>query len=144
MATLKSGELGETSASGLEANRAADSHREFGDRAEQSGDPLVAVREYEQAVGLNPSEQNYFAWGTELLLHRAIKPAAEVFEKATTLHPKSARMLAGLGAALYASGSYDDAARRVCAASDLQPADPTPSLFLGKRKKPHPDPLPCS
>src|SRR6267378_3077997 len=58
MATLKSGELGETSASALDANRAADSHREFGDRAEQSGDPLVAVREYEQAVGLNPSEQN--------------------------------------------------------------------------------------
>src|SRR5882724_1426026 len=144
MATLKSGELGETSASALDANRAADSHREFGDRAEQSGDPLVAVREYEQAVGLNPSEQNYFAWGTELLLHRAIKPAAEVFEKATTLHPKSARMLAGLGAALYASGSYEDAARHLCAAADLQPVDPTPYLFLAKMEKAAPDPLPCA
>src|SRR6266850_4227419 len=109
-ATLKSGEPGETSASASEAARAADSHRELGDRAEHSGDPLVAVREYEQAVRLNPSEQNYFAWGTDLLLHRAIKPALEVFEKGTTLHPKSARMLAGLGVALYAGGSYDDAA----------------------------------
>jgi len=143
-ATLKSGEPGETSASASEAARAADSHRELGDRAEHSGDPLVAVREYEQAVRLNPSEQNYFAWGKDLLLHRAIKPALEVFEKGTTLHPKSARMLAGLGVALYAGGSYDDAARRLCAAADLQPADPAPYLFLAKMEKAAPDPLPCA
>jgi tetratricopeptide (TPR) repeat protein len=123
--------------------RAADSHRLLGDRAEHSGDPLAAVREYEQAVRLDPSEQNYFAWGTELLLHRAIKPAAEVFTKGSAAHPKSARTLAGLGAALYASGAYAKAARRVCEASDLQPADPTPYLFLGKMEKAAPDPLPC-
>jgi tetratricopeptide (TPR) repeat protein len=143
-AALKPSESGETSASASEAAREADSHRELGDRAERSGDPLAAEREYEQAVRLNPSEQNYFAWGTELLLHRAIKPAAEVFEKGTAAHPKSARMLAGLGAALYASGDYANAARRVCAASDLQPADPTPYLFLGKMEKAAPDPLPCA
>jgi len=101
------------------------------------------VREYEQAARLDPSEQNFFAWGTELLLHRAVKPAVEVFDKGTATHPKSARMLAGLGAALYAGGSYADAASRVCAASDLQPADPTPYLFLGKMEKAAPDPLPC-
>jgi tetratricopeptide (TPR) repeat protein len=143
-ATLKSGEPGETAAVASESARAADSHRELGDRAEHSGDPLAAVREYEKAVRLNPSEQNYFAWGMELLLHRAIKPAAEVFTKGVVAHPKSARMLAGLGAALYASGSYADAARHVCAASDLQPADPTPYLFLGKMEKAAPDPLPCA
>ncbi len=114
-----------------------------GDRAEHSGDSLAAVREYEQAVRLDPSEQNYFTWGTELLLHRAIKPAVEVFTKGSVAHPKSARMLAGLGAALYAGGSYSDAARRVCEASDLQPADPTPYLFLGQMEKAAPDPLPC-
>jgi tetratricopeptide (TPR) repeat protein len=123
---------------------AADAHRLAGDRAERSGDPLAAVREYEQAVRLHPSEQNYFAWGTELLLHRAIKPAAEVFEKGTAAHPKSARMLAGLGAALYASGDYANAAHRLCDASDLQPADPTPYLFLGKMEKAAPDPLLCA
>ena len=141
--TLKSAELGEAAAAASEAAREADAHRLVGDRAERSGDPLAAVREYEQAVRLNPSEQNYFAWGTELLLHRAIKPAAEVFTKGSAAHPSSARMLAGLGAALYASGSYADAARRVCDASDLQPADPTPYLFLGKMEKAAPDPLPC-
>lgn len=141
---LKPGEPTDGPASATDTARAADSHRLAGDRAERSSDPLAAVREYEQAVRLNPSEENYFAWGTELLLHRAIKPAAQVFEKGTTAHPKSARMLAGLGAALYASGSYDDAARRLCAASDLQPADPTAYLFLGKMEKAAPDPLPCA
>jgi len=142
-ATLKSGDSSEASAAASGAARAADSHRLLGDRAEHSGDPLAAVREYEQAVGLNASEQNYFAWGTELLLHRAIKPAAEVFSKGSAAHPKSARMLAGLGAALYAGGAYADAARRVCEASELQPTDPIPYLFLGKMEKAAPDPLPC-
>src|SRR4029077_17597129 len=93
-ATLKSAEPGAAPVSAPEAVRAADSHRLLGDRAEHSGDPLAAVREYEEAFRVNPSEQNYFAWGTELLLHRANKPAAEVFAKGSGAHPKSARMLA--------------------------------------------------
>jgi tetratricopeptide (TPR) repeat protein len=143
-ATLKPGDASDKSAGESDAARAANSHRELGDRAERAGDPLAAEREYEQAVRLNPSEENYFDWGAELLLHRAIKPAAEVFEKGSAAHPKSARMLAGLGAALYASGDYASAARRVCAASDLQPGEPTPYLFLGKMEKSAPDPLPCA
>src|SRR5712664_2442480 len=143
-AALKSSWPAETPVPAAVSPSAAVSHRLAGDRAEHSGDPLAAVREYEQAARLHPSEQNYFAWGTELLLHRAIKPAAEVFAKGAAAHPKSARMLAGLGAALYASGAYADAALRVCEASDLQPADPTPYLFLGKMEKAAPDPLPCA
>jgi tetratricopeptide (TPR) repeat protein len=143
-AALKDSWPVETAAPVAVSPTAADAHRLAGDRAERSGDPLAAVREYEQAVRLHPSEQNYFAWGTELLLHRAIKPAAEVFEKGTAAHPKSARMLAGLGAALYASGDYANAAHRLCDASDLQPANPTPYLFLGKMEKAAPDPLPCA
>jgi tetratricopeptide (TPR) repeat protein len=142
-AALKSSQPGEASSAVSASSREADFHRVAGDRAESSGDPLAAVREYEQAARLDPSEQNFVAWGTELLLHRAVKPAVEVFEKGTAAHPKSARMLAGFGAALYAAGSYADAASRVCAASDLQPADPTPYLFLGKMEKAAPDPLPC-
>ena len=143
-AALKNGESAAASANEPEAARNADAHRLAGDRAEASGDPLAAVHEYEQAVQLNPSEQNYFAWGTELLLHRAIQPAGEVFTKGSTAYPKSARMLAGVGAALYAAGSYANAARRLCQASDLQPADPNPYLFLGKMEKAAPDTLPCA
>jgi tetratricopeptide (TPR) repeat protein len=122
----------------------AEIYRLLGDLAEQLGDPLQAVREYESAVRLEPSEQNYFNWGTELLLHKAPLPAVEVFTKGTAVHPKSARILAGLGAALYAKGSYADAARRLCDASDRNPADPAPYVFLGKMEKAAPDPLPCA
>ena len=41
-------------------------------------------------------------------------------------------MLAGLGVAWYARGVYDQAARSLCEASDLNPDDPNPYLFLGK------------
>jgi tetratricopeptide (TPR) repeat protein len=121
----------------------ADLHRALGDLDEEMGDSLAAVHEYEQAVRLDPSEQNYFAWGSELLLHRAVWPAAEVFRKGSEAHPKSARMLAALGAALFASALYDDAAQRLCEASDLNPADPAPYVFLGKIDIAAPDPLPC-
>ena len=49
----------------------ADAHRVLGDIDELLDDPLGAVRKYEQAARIDPSEQNYFNWGAELLLHRA-------------------------------------------------------------------------
>jgi tetratricopeptide (TPR) repeat protein len=119
-------------------------HRLMGELDERLNDPLEAVREYERAARMDPSEQNYFEWGTELLLHKAAEPAVEVFKRGSSEHPNSARMLTGLGAALYSAGSYDEAARRLCDASNLQPADPTPYLFLGKIEKATPAPLPCS
>ncbi len=122
----------------------AEGHRLLGDLDERLNNPLEAVHEYERAAQMDPSEQNYFEWGSELLLHRAAKPAAEVFTKGSSAHPQSARMLAGLGAALYSVGSYEEAARRLCDASDLQPADSAPYLFLGKMEKVTSVPLPCS
>jgi tetratricopeptide (TPR) repeat protein len=113
----------------------AESHRAAGDRYENTGDALSAEREYETAVRLDPSEANYFAWGTELLVHKAIQPAVEVFTKGAGAHPESWRMLVGLGAALYASGSYEQAVQRVCHASDLQPKETVPYLFLGKMQR---------
>ncbi len=122
----------------------ADLHLQLGDVYEQMNDSLAAEHEYERAAQIDPSEQNYFAWGAELLVHRAIKPAVEVFTKGAALYPASERMLAGLGAALYASGLYAPAAERLCAASDLNPADSTPYLFLGKMTLASAQPLPCA
>jgi tetratricopeptide (TPR) repeat protein len=116
----------------------------LGDVDEQLDDPLSAVREYERAAALDSSEQNYFAWGAELLLHYAAAPAIEVFGKGVRLHPESARMLAGLGTALYATGSADEAAEKLCSASDLNPANPTPYLFLGKMQEASTTALPCA
>jgi len=128
----------------LAGSDTADVHRLLGDLDERLGDSLEAVREFERAARMDPSEQNYFAWGAELLLHKAAQPAAEVFAKGSSAHPNSARLLAGLGVALYAAGSYDEAARRLCAASDLTPADSAPYLFLGEIEKSSSAPLTCS
>jgi tetratricopeptide (TPR) repeat protein len=124
--------------------KTADAHRLVGNLDEELGDPLSAEHEYEKAVRLDPSEQNYFEWGAELLLHKADDPAVEVFAKGSAAYPHSWRMLIGLGAALYASGSYDEAARRFCEASDLNQSDETPYLLLGKIEKATVPPLPCA
>jgi tetratricopeptide (TPR) repeat protein len=122
----------------------ADLHRRLGEIDEKLGDPLGAVHEYEQAAGLDPSEQNYFEWGSELLLHRAVWQAAEVFANGAKGYPNSARLLTALGAALFAGARYDEAAQRLCEASDLAPAAPEPYLFLGKIEIAAPSPLPCA
>ncbi len=110
----------------------ADVYHLRGDIEEKAGNPLDAVREYQRAAELNPSESNFFDWGAELLLHRAVEPAIEVFGKGNQLFPDSARLLVGLGVAWYTNGSYDQAAQRLCQASDLNPNDPKAYLFLGK------------
>ena len=121
----------------------ADLHRLAGELDEKSGDPLAAVHEYEQAVRLDPSEQDYFEWGSELLLHRAVLQAQEVFGTGAKAYPKSARMLAALGTALFAGAHYDEAALRLCDASDLNPADPEPYIFMGRIEIAAPNPLAC-
>jgi len=110
----------------------AELHHLLGDIEEKSGNPLEAVRQYQRAAELDPSEPYFFDWGSELLLHRAVEPAIEVFNKGNRLFPHSARMLVGLGVAWYSNGSYDQAAQRLCEASDLNPGDPKAYLFLGK------------
>jgi tetratricopeptide (TPR) repeat protein len=122
----------------------AEGHHLLGDLDEKMNDPLDAVREYERAARMSPSEQDYFDWGSELLLHKAAQPAVEVFTKGASLHPQSARMLAGLGAAQYAVRSYEDAARSLCKASDLKPGEAAPYLFLGQMEKTVNAPLPCA
>jgi Flp pilus assembly protein TadD len=129
---------------GLGTQDGASLRRLLGDLDERLDDPLAAAREYERAAGMDSSEQNYFAWGTELLLHRAAAPAAEVFARGARLHPDSARMLAGLGAGLYTSGSAEEAAQRLCEASDLDPSRPAPYLFLGKMQEAASASLPCA
>jgi tetratricopeptide (TPR) repeat protein len=107
-------------------------HHLLGEVDEKLGNPLEAVKEYQRAAELNPSESNLFDWGAELLMHRAVEPALEVFTTGNRLFPRSVRMLAGLGASWYARGSYEHAAQRLCEASDLDPSDPNPYLLMGQ------------
>ncbi len=107
-------------------------HHRLGDVEERLGNPLEAVREYQRAAELDPSELYLFDWGTELLAHRALEPATEVFRKGNRLFPKSVRMLVALGVAWYARGANEQATQCLANASDLSPDNPTPYLFLGR------------
>ena len=93
---------------------------------------MRAAREYQRAAELDSSEPYLFDWGTELLRHHADEQAVEVFTDANRRYPGSVRVLLGLAATYYARGTYDKAAKYFFAASDLDPVDPAPYLFLGK------------
>ncbi len=121
----------------------ADVDRLAGELDEKLGDPLRAADELERAVRKDPSEQNYFEWGSELLLHRAVLQAKEVFAAGVKAHPDSERMLTALGAALFAGALYDQAAERLCTASDLDPDDADPYLFMGRIVVAVSSPMPC-
>jgi tetratricopeptide (TPR) repeat protein len=99
---------------------------------EKDGKALVAEKDYQRAAELAPTEAHLFGWGAELLLHRALEPAIEVFRKGHLRYPQSVRMLLGLGAAEYAQGSREEAAQIFLQASDLDPANPQPYLFVGR------------
>ena len=127
----------------LARGESADLCRLAGELDETLKDPLAAVHEFERSVRLDPSEANYFEWGGELLLHRAILQAQEVFQNGVKAYPKSVRMLTALGTALFAGAHYEEAAQRLCDASDLGPENPEPYVFMGKIEMVTPNPLAC-
>jgi tetratricopeptide (TPR) repeat protein len=110
----------------------AELHGLLAEVRESEGKPVDAAREYQRAAEMEPSEENLFAWGAELLLHHAYAPASEVFGKGHRLYPRSVRMLVGLGASAYGQDLNERAARWLLQAIELEPSDARPYLFLGK------------
>ena len=107
-------------------------HNLLGQIDEKDGKFVEAANNYEAAAHLDPSEENLFAWGSEMLLHRTYEPAITIFQKASDLYPKSPRIQIGLGLALYSRGIYDKAVTALIAAADLNPRDSRCYLFLSK------------
>jgi tetratricopeptide (TPR) repeat protein len=110
----------------------AELHNLLGQIEEKSGNFVVAAKEFETAAHLEPSEGNLFDWGSELLLHRTLDPAIEVFKQGTQRYPASPRMAIGLGIAFYSRGNYDDAVKSLLRAADLNPSDQNCYLFLSR------------
>jgi tetratricopeptide (TPR) repeat protein len=116
----------------LEAKDTAELHNLLGDAEEAAGNLIGAAEEYQKAAHMDPSEENLFDWGNNLLQLRAYQEATDVLTEAVRRYPRSARLQVGLGTARYSRGQYDDAIRSFCAAADLAPRDPRPYLFLGE------------
>jgi tetratricopeptide (TPR) repeat protein len=81
---------------------------------------------------MDPSEVNLFDWASELLLHRTLDPAVDVFTQGTRRYPKSPRLAIGLGMAFYSRGNYDEAVKALLRAADLDPTDARCYYFLSK------------
>ena len=116
----------------LKRKNTAELHNLLGEVEEKDGKFVAAANEYETAAHMDPSESNLFDWGSELLIHRTLAPAIEVFQHAAERYPNSPRLGIGLGMALYSRGNYDDAVKALLRAADLNPSDPGGYLFLSK------------
>ena len=107
-------------------------HNLLGQIEEKDGKYVAAANEFEAAAHLDPSEDNLFDWGSEMLLHRTYEPAITIFQQGVERYPKSQRLFIGLGLALYSRGKYDDAVNALLKAADLNPADSRCYVFLSK------------
>lgn len=110
----------------------AELHNLLGEVEEKDGQFVAAVNEFETAAHMEPSESNVFDWGSELLIHRTLEPAIEVFRQGAERYPDSPRMAIGLGMAYYSLGKYDDAVKSLLRAADLSPGDPRGYPFLSR------------
>ncbi len=116
----------------LKQKDAPELHNLLGEIEEKDGKFVEAENQFEIAAHADPSESNLFDWGSELLLHRTLDPAVDVFRHASERYPTSPRLMIGLGMALYARGNYDDAVSALLKGADLNPADVSCYLFLSK------------
>jgi tetratricopeptide (TPR) repeat protein len=111
---------------------AGELHNLLGQIDEKDGKYVEAANDFETAAHLDPSEENLFDWGSEMLLHRTYEAAIAIFQQGAERFPKSPRILIGLGLSLYSRGKYDEAVKALIAAADLNPSDPRCYLFLSK------------
>lgn len=75
---------------------AGELHNLLGQIDEKDGKYVAAATDYEVAAHLDPSEDNLFDWGSEMLLHRTYEPAITVFQEAARRYPKSPGFSSGL------------------------------------------------
>jgi tetratricopeptide (TPR) repeat protein len=116
----------------LKRKNAAELHNLMGEIEEKDANFIAAANEFETAARMDPSESNLFDWASELLLHRTLDPAIEVFHRAAERYPSSPRVAIGLGMALYSRGNYDEAVQSLLRAADLNPSDARCYIFLSK------------
>lgn len=116
----------------LKIKDTAELHNLLAQIEERDGNFIEAANQFQAAAHLDPSEGNLFDWGGELLLHRTLDPAVEVFKQATERYPQSPRLMVGLGMAYYARGNYDDAVKAFLRGADLDPSDARCYKFLSR------------
>jgi tetratricopeptide (TPR) repeat protein len=106
----------------LERRPSAALHNLLAGLEEESGQYLEAVQNYQRAVELDPTnEQYYFDLGLEYLSHFTFGPALEVYKVGTQKFPQSSRQHLGLAFSHYALRQYPDSAGAFTTALEIDP-----------------------
>jgi len=116
----------------IKLHNTAELHSLLGSVYEGKSDFIAAANELQQAAQMDPTEDNIFEWGAELIRHRTMQPARQVFEEGVNKYPGSWRLQTGLGVTLYLLGYNDLAVQAFCRATDINPEDSRPYFFLAK------------
>ena len=100
-------------------------------RAEEgSGMFARASEEYQIAAKGDPSPENLFGVGYELILAGMPRDAGKAFRAGLAQHPRSIQLLSGAGAAEFLQGHAAEGIVSFLQATDLAPSDPRPYSFL--------------
>jgi tetratricopeptide (TPR) repeat protein len=110
------------------ADHSARAQALMGEADEQTTDFASAAKHFTRAVELEPSEENAWLLGEELLRHWTFSAAAVEFEAASAKFPDSKRMRLGLGAALFGDAKY---AKAIPVFADLLESDPDNADYAG-------------
>lgn len=145
-AMTQSGDLDTAKSLLLEIEKRKDSakvHSLLAEVEERKGELVDAAAEFHRAAELDASEANIFDLASFLLQHKeyvgALNDSIKFFRYGVAQFPNSARMMVGLGVALYANSQYDEAVRTLCSAVDLDPKDQRAVQFLGRASKVSPE-----
>jgi tetratricopeptide (TPR) repeat protein len=129
LAEYKAGRLDDALASAEKCQQTgdtADLEDLLGDIEEARGDNLAAVRSYEAAVALGPSEERYrLSLAMEFIRHKNFDASKLVLRQAEELWPKSWRVQLALGMVEYFVGSNEQATHILLHASELAPEPET-------------------
>jgi Tfp pilus assembly protein PilF len=77
----------------LKTKETGEAHNLLAQIEEKDGNSIAAANEFQAAARLEPSESNLFDWGGELLVHRTLDPAVQVFEEGARRFPNSPRLM---------------------------------------------------
>jgi tetratricopeptide (TPR) repeat protein len=105
-------------------------HQLLAKAEEGSGIFAQAAKEYQLAADGNPSEENLFSVGYELILAGSPAEAAESFQLGLKRYPRSITLLIGAGAAEFLQGKAPEGLQSFLLAVEIDPADPRPYPFL--------------
>jgi tetratricopeptide (TPR) repeat protein len=107
-------------------------HRLLAKVEEGLGHFLEASGEYQIAFERDPSEENSFGIGYELVLAGRPSDATSAFGAGLKTHPLSVTLLIGAGTGKFLQGQSSAAVQLFLQATDANPADPRPYSFLAE------------